>query len=115
RSRRQVLKGVLGAALGGILFIAGARSPRPALAAAPTCNGDPYDPATQCCEPAGVQPRYPIVDLALCPDRVAHPGHVPSFNGCGPENGFAHYVIPNRIGPLRNVDFTSSCNNHDVC
>ena len=106
RSRRQVLKGLLVTALGGVLASAGIRASRPAMAAAPMCNGVLFDPATQCCEPAGVQPLYPIADLDLCPNRVPHPGHVPSFNGCGPEKGFGKYVIPNKIGPFRNIDFT---------
>lgn len=113
-SRRTLLKGVLGIAFGGVLASVGVRLPR-ALAETPTCNGVPYDPGSQCCEPAGAQTRYPIAHLDLCPDRVPHPGHVPSFNGCGPENGFSRYLIPNRIGPTRNVDFTPACNNHDVC
>ncbi len=112
-SRRQVMKGLLA----GVVTAVVGRSIRiPGVAAAaPTCNGVPYDPSTQCCEPAGIQPRYPIANLDLCPNRVPHPGHTPSFNGCGPENGFARYLIPNRIGPLRNVDFTPACNNHDIC
>ena len=114
-SRRTLLKGLLGATLGGVLASVGVRVPKAAIAAAPLCNGVLFDPATQCCEPAGVQPRYPIADLSLCPNRVPHPGHVPSFNGCGPEKGFGKYVIPNKIGPYRNVDFTQACNNHDIC
>jgi hypothetical protein len=114
-SRRQVLKGLLGTALGGVLATIGIRAPRPAIAAAPLCNGVLFDPATQCCEPAGVQPLYPIAELDLCSNRVPHPGHVPSFNGCGPAKGFSHFVIPNKIGPTRNIDFTEACNNHDVC
>ncbi len=112
-SRRQVMKGLLA----GVATVVIGRSVRipGAFAAAPTCNGEPYDPTTQCCEPAGIQPRYPIANLDLCPNRVPHPGHTPAFNGCGPENGFARYLIPNRIGPLRNVDFTPACNNHDIC
>ncbi len=112
-SRRQVMKGLLA----GVVTAVVGRSIRiPGVAAAaPTCNGVPYDPSTQCCEPAGIQPRYPIANLDLCPNRVPHPGHTPSFNGCGPENGFVKYLIPNRIGPFRNVDFTPACNNHDIC
>jgi hypothetical protein len=114
-SRRQVLKGLLGTALGGVLASIGIRAPRAVMAATLTCNGLPYDPATQCCEPAGVQPRYPIANLDLCPNRVPHPGHVPEFNGCGPANGVISHLIPNKIGPYRNIDFTPACNNHDVC
>jgi len=114
-SRRQLLKGMVGVALGAVFASAGGRLPRLALAANPTCNGESYDPSSQCCEPAGVQPRHPIADLASCPDRVPHPGHVPSFNGCGPAQGWIRHVIPNKIGPYRNVDFTPACNNHDIC
>ena len=113
-SRRTVLKGLLGAAFGGVLAAAGVRAPRVALAAT-TCNGVPYDPTTQCCEVGGVQPVHPIADLDLCPNRVPHPGHVPEFNGCGPAQGFISHIIPNRIGPYRNIDFTQACNNHDIC
>jgi hypothetical protein len=114
-TRRQVLKGVLGVAVGAMLGSIGLRSSHSALAAAPLCDGVPYDPNSQCCEPAGIQPRYPIADLDLCPDRVPHPGHVPGFNGCGPAQGFIRHVIPNKIGPFRNIDFTPACNNHDIC
>ncbi len=115
-SRRQVLKGLVGAVMGGAFASVGRHAKLPlAAAATPVCNGVAYDPSTQCCEPAGIQPRHPIANLDLCPNRVPHPGHVPSFNGCGPENGFAKYLIPNRIGPLRNVNFTQACNNHDIC
>jgi hypothetical protein len=114
-SRRTVLKGILGAAFGGVLAAAGVRAPRLAEAAAPLCNGVPYTPGLQCCAPAGVQTLYPIADLDLCPDRVPHPGHVPEFNGCGPAKGFSHFIIPNKIGPSRNIDFTQACNNHDIC
>jgi hypothetical protein len=113
-SRRTVLKGLLGAAFGGALAAVGVRVPRAVLAAT-TCNGVPYDPTTQCCEVGGVQPVYPIADLDLCPNRVPHPGHVPEFNGCGPAQGFVSHIIPNRIGPSRNIDFTPACNNHDIC
>jgi hypothetical protein len=113
-TRRQVLKGMLGAAFGAALASAGLRVPR-AAEAAPLCNGVPYVPGLQCCEPAGLQPVHPIADLALCPDRVPHPGHVPSSNGCGPAQGFIRYIIPNKIGPDRNVDFTPACNHHDIC
>jgi hypothetical protein len=114
-TRRQVLKGMLGAAVGAVLVSTGLRAPRPALAALADCGGVTYDPTTQCCEPAGPQPRYPIADLALCPNRVPHPGHVPEFNGCGPAGGIISHIIPNRIGPFRNIDFTPACNNHDIC
>lgn len=115
-SRRQVLKGLVGAAFGSALAVLGARVPRGALAAdTPTCNGAPYDPATQCCERTGIEQRYPIADLSHCPDRVPHPGHTPGFNGCGPAQGFSRYIIPNKVGSFREVDFTPACNNHDIC
>ena len=114
-SRRQLIKGAIGAAVGAVLVSVGVRTPQEAEAAAPLCNGVPYVPGLQCCEPAGIQPVYPIADLALCPNRVPHPGHVPDFNGCGPANGFISHLIPNRVGPTRNVDFTPACNNHDIC
>jgi hypothetical protein len=114
--RRTVLKGLLGAAVGSALAVVGVRVPQPAGAAPGNCNGVSYDPNTQCCTPAGgIQPMYPIADLALCPDRVPHAGHVPEFNGCGPANGFLSRIIPNKIGPFRNVDLTQACNNHDIC
>jgi hypothetical protein len=114
-SRRTVLKGLLGAAFGGVLASVGVRAPRIAEAEVPTCNGVPYDPLSQCCVPAGVQPLYPITNLDLCPNRVPHPGHVPEFNGCGPANGIISHLIPNKLGPYRNIDFTPACNNHDIC
>jgi hypothetical protein len=111
-----MLKGLLGAAFGAVLAAAtGVRAPRIAQAALADCGGITYDPTTQCCEPAGPQPRYPIANLDLCPNRVPHPGHVPDFNGCGPAGGLISHLIPNRIGPFRNVDFTPACNNHDIC
>lgn len=111
-SRRQVLKGVVGGILAGV-GLGGARN----VAAEwdTLCGSAPYDPGFQCCEPDGVQQRYPITDLDACPDRVPHPGFVPGFNGCGPENGVFKYFVPNRIGPWRNIDFTGACNGHDIC
>src|SRR5690348_10281813 len=98
-SRRTVLKGLLGAAFGGVLASVGVRAPRIAEAAVPTCNGVPYDPVSQCCVPAGVQPLYPITNLDLCANRVPHPGHVPEFNGCGQANGIISHLVTNTLGP----------------
>jgi hypothetical protein len=117
-SRRTVLKGIFGAALGGVLAAVGVRAPHAVEAAVPDCNGVPYDPVSQCCEPAGIQPLHPIAVLDFCPNRVPHPGHVPEVNGCGPANGLVSHLIPNKVGPFYNpraVDFTPACNNHDVC
>lgn len=115
-SRRQVLKGVAAAVVGGALAGLGIGDSKQAEAFGEnTCNGVPYDPAHQCCEPSGIQQRYPIRDIEACPDRVPHPGYTATSNGCGPENGFFKYVVPNRLGPLRNIDFTPACNGHDIC
>ena len=70
-----------------------------------------YDPATHCCSPsAGVVPKYPIADVAACPQRVPRPGHKPTANGCGPEKGIK---VPDR--PFWLADFKPACDFHDIC
>jgi hypothetical protein len=64
----------------------------------------PYHVDTACCTSAGVQQKYPIKDLAACPNRVPHPGHVPTSNGCT--------LSPDSFGA---ADFTPCCNGHDIC
>jgi hypothetical protein len=71
--------------------------------------GTPYDTAVQCCTPVGVQPKHPIVDLAACPNRVPHPGHVPTSNGCGG----AGFPLP-PVVPFVQL-FTPCCDTHDFC
>lgn len=56
--------------------------------------------------------QYPAQDLDNCPNKRHHPGHTPTYNGCGPENSYKSYFIPNKWG---SADFTASCNGHDVC
>jgi hypothetical protein len=46
-----------------------------------------------------------------CAKPVPKQNYTPSFNGCGPENGFV--AVPQR--PLNVATFTKACNAHDVC
>jgi Group XII secretory phospholipase A2 precursor (PLA2G12) len=72
-----------------------------------------YDPATKCCTPvAGVVAKHPIRTSTDCPNRVPKQNHTPRANGCGPENGFLKYVLPNR--PFK-ADFKPACDYHDIC
>ena len=110
--RRRVLKmalvGIVGAALAEVRV-------KTAWAAQNcSCQGRTYDPDRECCTPAGVQPKHPVVNLSACPNRVAHPGNtcIPDNvhqNGCGPL-GFLN--VPDNLG---RADFTQCCNNHDCC
>ena len=107
--RRTALKlavlGVVGAALSEF----GVKS---AWAQNCLCNGQPYNPTTACCTPFGVQPKHPIINLAACPNKVPHPGHPQTPNGCGPAGAWYTPLIPNRWGL---ANFTTCCNTHDNC
>jgi hypothetical protein len=132
--RRQVLRLALVSLAGAALASLGIR---PAWARTNCfCNGaplqsgqaccstssppQPYDTAKQCCTSAGVQQKYPIQHLTACPNRVAHPGHVSSFNGCGPdpnavdENGKSCGGVTPPPGFFA-ANFTPCCNAHDIC
>jgi len=76
------------------------------------CNGQSYDPGSQCCTDAGVQAKHPITDIDACPDKVPHPGHVPTHDGCGSQTSPTYPFIPNNFG---SASFLSACNNHDDC
>lgn len=80
-----------------------------------------------CCFDGEAQPVNPIVDLAKCPQRTAHPGWPPGFNGCG-GNGISGAVPDNPMFALHitdpiyllahgmsSGDFTQACNGHDTC
>jgi len=100
------LKGVAGAALAEV----GIRS----AWAAPTClcQGQIYDPVSQCCTATGVQAKNPITNLAACPGRVARPGYTAVANGCGAAGSSLSPYIPNGFGA---ANFTPCCDTHDVC
>lgn len=110
--RREMIKllavGLTTTLIGKLEFPAFASSALSLQSAAACCNGEQYDPSTQCCSSSGIQPKYPISDLAACPNRVAHPGHIPSHNGCG--GGIFVYIIPNSYGE---ASFLGCCNDHD--
>jgi Group XII secretory phospholipase A2 precursor (PLA2G12) len=78
------------------------------------CAGQPYNPETECCTSIGVQPKNRITNLAACPGRVPHPGHIPDFDGCGSSktSPILYPVTPNSWGL---ADFEPCCNNHDIC
>ena len=106
-SRRKALKlamlGVAGAALADI-------GVKTAWAAENClCSGQVYDPVTACCTPSGVQPKHPVANLNACPNKIPHPGHVNTPNGCGAQGGTQY---PNRWGL---ANFRPCCNNHDNC
>lgn len=79
----------------------------------PLCGDRVIDPSTQCCVGDAPVQKHPILDLAQCPNRVPDPGHVPGFNGCGPEflSG-VQFLIPQGYN---SASFTDSCNGHDIC
>jgi hypothetical protein len=106
--RRQALKVALTSFTGAALAQLGIKS---AWAAGDTClcRGVTYDPATACCTPSGVQQKHPLTSVAACPNRVAHPGHVPVGNGCGAQGG---RQFPDGFGA---ASFLGCCNTHDVC
>lgn len=106
-SRRVLLRGL---AAGVVASFYSRVSLRAATPPAGTCSGVTYDPQTQCCVLGAVRQKHPIDRVAFCPDRVAHPGHVPVFNGCG--SGFFGGLVPNRF---RAANFKSACNAHDLC
>jgi hypothetical protein len=116
--RREVLRLLVRGLAGAALLSLGVKSAWAATEC--TCNGSPmpvgmacceeatpaqlYDPRVHCCTPFGLQLKYPIVDLAKCPNRVPHPGYVPGTNGCT--------LVPDTFGA---ADFTACCNTHDIC
>ena len=82
-----------------------------------------------CCFAGDLQQNNPITDLGKCSNRVVNPSHKAEFNGCGsgsdsniPNNPMfiAHLADPIYLalhGESSGFsgDFTSSCNNHDIC
>ncbi|WP_166880493.1 hypothetical protein [Massilia mucilaginosa] len=105
--RRDVIKVALSGAVSALL---GGIGMKQAWAAANClCGRQLYDVATQCCTPSGVRPKHPLADLAACPDRVAHPGHVCRPNGCGAAGGQS---FPSAFGAAR---FGACCDSHDCC
>lgn len=108
-SRRAALKAVTAVGFGSAMGLIGLRPARPVRAAA-TCQGQPYDPSSQCCTSSGVQPQTSITNLDHCPERVTNPNNVPASNGCGA--GWTAYVVPDTF---RDADFTTSCDHHDHC
>lgn len=86
------------------------------------CVAD-FNPATECCDvQSGKRPKHPIADLSKCPNRVAHPGHIPSSNGCGP--AACPECFPDNINAITSPacalmgqapSFKSPCNSHDLC
>ena len=83
-----------------------------AAAATCSCDGASFDPASQCCTSAGAVQKYPIQDLASCPNRVAttNPGYTGNTqgNGCGT----VARQFPKRFGK---ANILSACNTHDIC
>jgi hypothetical protein len=79
----------------------------------PLCGDQFIDDARECCVNGEAVAKHPIGDLSKCPNRVAHPGHVPGFNGCGPAalQG-VQFIIPQGY---KSASFTDACNGHDVC
>lgn len=76
---------------------------------------DIYDPVNECCsEQYGALQKYPIVYLGRCPNRVPRAGFKPEPNGCGTTD---KPVDPTDLaqGKGGKANFTSACNNHDVC
>ncbi len=57
----------------------------------------------------------PVLDDGSCPpgtEKEKNPNNTPTYNGCGPEEGILHFILPQSYG---NAPFTPSCNNHDLC
>src|SRR5699024_3702251 len=54
--------------------------------------------------------EYPPADLNDCPNKRRHPGHEPTFNGCGAEGD--DLPVPQGFGW---ADFQPACNEHDIC
>lgn len=106
-NRRDVLKVSF---LGMFSVLFGGLGLKEAWAAADClCGGQLYDPATGCCTPTGVKPKYPIANLDSCPNRVAHSGYTCVPNGCGASGGQS---FPGSFGA---ASFISCCNGHDCC
>lgn len=105
--RRSMLRvtffGVCSLLLGGI----GMKEAK--AAASCLCGRELYDSATQCCTPTGIKTKYPIADLAACPNRVEHKGPPCAGNGCGAEGD---WYVPNSFGAAA---FVGCCNGHDCC
>ena len=106
-SRREALSAMLAGFAGVLLSQFGVKT---AWAALCTCGSVTYDTLTQCCVGGTViVPKYPVRDLAACPNRVPHPGFVCDRNGCGPRGG---PKFPSRFGL---ANFGLCCNDHDCC
>lgn len=108
RGRRDALKltffGLCSLALGSLGF-------KNAWAAASClCGTELYDQASQCCTPTGIKTKYPVADLAACPNRTAHDGPPCLGNGCGAEGGQA---FPDSF--FGGASFLGCCNGHDCC
>jgi hypothetical protein len=56
--------------------------------------------------------QYPISNLSTCPilDRVQHTPA--TYNGCGPEEGILHRILPQYYGA---APLVNACNAHDIC
>jgi hypothetical protein len=73
-----------------------------------------------CCFNGERQDKNPIADLALCPNRVPHPGFVPTANGCTgvPNNPMAvlHSLDQAYLNSHLNKGWiTTACDGHDLC
>jgi hypothetical protein len=116
-SRREALRRVgvgLASAILTSMGLGQAAQAQARVQATCTCGGVTYNPVTQCCTRSGVQQKYPIVNLAACPNRVRHPGYVPQANGCGAAAG---PKFPDRFPPgsPTGANFGRCCNAHDIC
>jgi group XII secretory phospholipase A2 precursor (PLA2G12) len=85
------------------------------------CNGQTYDPTSQCCVSGTVVTKHPIANTAQCPNKVPNQGHAttcsttPSscYDGCGSKTSF---FSPDWLPQgFLNADFSGCCNNHDLC
>jgi hypothetical protein len=86
-----------------------------ASASAGTCTCDffPFKPDKYCCTSVGVVRKNPILDLSVCPNRVAttNPNYNNTPNGCGAKGG---EKFPDGMGK-KGTEFLEACNAHDVC
>jgi hypothetical protein len=102
--RRKALRLILGGLLAALANEVGAVTAWAAVANPCLCQGRKYNPQTHCCTSAGLQNKHPIVNLALCPDRVPAAGYTPTSNGCTSS--------PDSFG---SANFLDACNHHDIC
>lgn len=75
-----------------------------------------YDSAAECCDPiSGVQPKYPIRNLALCTNWAPRRDAGPEPNGCGTKDKPVDPTDKEAGRGGGKADFTAACNQHDTC